>query len=68
MQDRLTQVEMLLMHLQKTLQDLDDVIRGQGSRLKDLERDMKRINQELGLLRERAFDERSAEEEKPPHY
>jgi len=68
MDDRTTNLEMLLMHLQKTLQDLDEVVRSQGSRLEGLEGDIKRFNQDLGLLRERAIEERSPEEEKPPHY
>lgn len=68
MEHRLTSLEELLMHVQKTVQDLDEVIRLQAARIDILERDLKRMNLELGLLREAAIDERSAEEERPPHY
>ena len=68
MDDRTTNLEMLVMHLQKTVQELDEVIQSQGTRISNLERDLKRLNLELGLLREAAIEERSPEEEKPPHY
>jgi uncharacterized coiled-coil protein SlyX len=68
MDERLTHLEMLLMHLQKTVQELDEVVRAQGTRIEGLERDLKRLNLELGLLRESAIDERSAQDERPPHY
>jgi uncharacterized coiled-coil protein SlyX len=68
MDDRTTNLEMLVMHLQKTVQELDEVIQSQGTRINNLERDLKRLNLELGLLREAAIEERSPEEEKPPHY
>ena len=68
MDERITNLEMLLMHLQKTVQELDDVVRSQGARIEELTRDLKRLNLELGVYRESAIDERSAEEERPPHY
>jgi|EndMetStandDraft_7_1072992.scaffolds.fasta_scaffold4616579_1 uncharacterized coiled-coil protein SlyX len=68
MDERTTNLEMLVMHLQKTVQELDEVIQSQGTRISNLERDLKRLNLELGLLREAAIEERSPEEEKPPHY
>jgi uncharacterized coiled-coil protein SlyX len=68
MDDRTTNLEILVMHLQKTVQELDEVIQSQGTRINNLERDLKRLNLELGLLREAAIEERSPEEEKPPHY
>lgn len=68
MEDRLTNLEMLVTHLQRTLQELDEVARLQGTRLDKLERDMQRLNLELGLLRERSVEVRSPEEERPPHY
>jgi SlyX protein len=68
MDERITNLEMLVMHLQKTVQELDEVIQSQGTRINNLERDLKRLNLELGLLREAAIEERSPEEEKPPHY
>lgn len=68
MESRLTDLEMLLMHAQKTLQDLDEVVRAQATRIDDLERDLKRLNLELGLLQESAIDERSPRDERPPHY
>ena len=68
MDERITNLEMLVMHLQKTVQELDEVIQSQGTRIVNFERDIKRLNLELGLLRESAIEERSPEEEKPPHY
>ena len=68
MEDRLTNLEMLLMHLQKTVQELDEVVRTQSVHIDALERDLRRLNVELGLLRESAVEERSIVEERPPHY
>ena len=51
MHERVTELEMQLMHLQKTVQDLDEVIRSHGARIDSLERDLKRLNLELGTLR-----------------
>ena len=68
MNDRLVEVEMSLMHLQKTMQELDEVIRSQTLRIDDLQRDLKRLNVELGLMREATIEQPPPAEERPPHY
>jgi uncharacterized coiled-coil protein SlyX len=68
MPDRTVELEMLLMHLQKTVQDLDEVIRAQSLRIDMLERDLKRLNVEFGLLREGAVEQLPPADERPPHY
>jgi SlyX protein len=68
MNERIIHLEMLLAHLEKTVQELDQVIQQQGSRIDFLERDLKKTSLELGILRESAYVARTPEEEKPPHY
>jgi uncharacterized coiled-coil protein SlyX len=68
MNERIINLEMLLAHLERTVQDLDQVIQSQGARIDFLERDLKKTSIELGFLRESTHVARSAEEEKPPHY
>lgn len=68
MPDRSIELEMQLMHLQKTMQELDEVIRTQSARIDSLERDLKRLNVEFGLLRESAVEQPAPADERPPHY
>jgi SlyX protein len=68
MPDRSIELEMHLMHLQKTLQELDEVIRAQSVRIDSLERDLKRLNVELGILRESSVEQPAPADERPPHY
>ena len=56
------------MHLQETVQALDGVVLAQQKQLETLEREIKRLNIELGVMREGAIEERSLVDEKPPHY
>lgn len=68
MSERIVELEMALMHLQKTLQDLDEVMRAQALRIDGLERDLKRLNVEFGLMREATAEQLSPADERPPHY
>ena len=66
--ERLIELETQLMHLQETVQALDGVVLAQQKQLETLEREIKRLNIELGMMREGAIEERSLVDEKPPHY
>jgi SlyX protein len=66
--ERLIELETQLMHLQETVQALDGVVLAQQKQLETLEREIKRLNIELGVMREGAIEERSLVDEKPPHY
>jgi uncharacterized coiled-coil protein SlyX len=68
MPDRTVEIEMLLTHLQKTVQELDEVIRAQSVRIDTLERESKRLSVEFGSLRESAIEPPLPVEERPPHY
>jgi len=66
--DRQTELEMLVTHLQRTVQDLDEVIRGQSDRLDVVQARLGRLEAELGQIRDATTVERKPEDEKPPHY
>jgi len=66
--NRQTELESLVTHLQRTVQDLDEVIRQQHGRLDGLQARLARLETELGQLRDTTTIERKPEDEKPPHY
>jgi len=68
MSDRLIELEILLTHLQQSVQELDEVARLQSARVDSLERDLKRVQLEIGMLRDSSAEIRTLAEEKPPHY
>ena len=66
--DRMTAIEMLLMHLQQTVQDLDQVIVDQHKQIETLERKLGRLQSDVTAVRNAAVEDRKPEDEKPPHY
>ncbi len=67
-EQRLVALESMLTHLQRTVQDLDQVIIDQGRRIDQLQREVKVVVQDLGTVRETNRETRRAEDEIPPHY
>jgi uncharacterized coiled-coil protein SlyX len=66
--ERQTELETLVTHLQRTVQDLDEVIRRQQGTLDGLQARLGRLDADLGQLRDATTIERRPEDEKPPHY
>jgi uncharacterized coiled-coil protein SlyX len=65
---RLTDVECLLMHLQKTIADLDQVVIEQGKSIAKLQREVRQLASDFKQVRESNSPVRSAQDEIPPHY
>ncbi len=66
--ERVTTLEMVVTHLERTIHDLDEALRAQGKQLDLVERTLTQLRSEVGVLREGPPEVRSPEEEKPPHY
>ncbi|MEI6527714.1 MAG: SlyX family protein [Planctomycetota bacterium] len=66
--ERLTDVECILMHLQQTLTDLNQVVIEQGKSITKLERELKQLASDFRQVRDTNRPTRSAEDEIPPHY
>ena len=57
------------MHLQRHIEQLDQVVLDQSKRMDGLERTVRRLTDKLESLQQRLPDsEGSIEDEKPPHY
>jgi SlyX protein len=67
-EERLTEVECLLMHLQKTLSDLNEVVIEQSKSIAKLQRECKQLASDFRQVRESSAPARRAEDEIPPHY
>ncbi|MBX7168248.1 MAG: SlyX family protein [Pirellulales bacterium] len=65
---RVTELELLFMHLQQTLADLDGVVRGQQQQLEHLRRQLAQQTQSLANLGDALYEPPSLEDERPPHY
>ena len=65
---RLTDLEMRYTHLQRTVEELNAVAVSQDQRLEALERKIVLLATQLGALAEREPEQRTLEDEKPPHY
>ena len=63
-----TELEELLMHLQRQLADLDSVILDQNRRIDGQQRQIERMTAELRTVEAAAEATRNLEDEKPPHY
>ena len=68
LESRLTELEALFTHLQRTVADLDEIILAQGKRLDETERRLQQLDQQVETLGETATEPRNPEDEKPPHY
>lgn len=68
MQERITEVECILMHLQKTVVDLNQVIIDQGKSIDKLQREIRQLAMDFRQVREASSPTRTAADEIPPHY
>ncbi|MFM8572909.1 MAG: SlyX family protein [Pirellula sp.] len=67
-EQRLMEVECLLMHMQKTLSDLNEVVIEQGKSISKLQREVKQLASDFKQVRDINSPVRRAEDEIPPHY
>ena len=66
---RVTELEVLLTHMQRTLHDLDAVALDQQRQLDKLAQQLARMTLDMNTLQTGSGGEvRSPEDEKPPHY
>jgi len=67
MQDRLTEIEIKIAHVEQSLQELNDVLLMQQTYIDKLEKGFVRLNERLRSDNEMHPDSDPAQE-KPPHY
>jgi uncharacterized coiled-coil protein SlyX len=67
MEERITDIEIQLMHQENTIQQLNEVIAGQQNAIEKLQADIKRIMEHLRSIAPSVVRDAS-EEEPPPHY
>jgi uncharacterized coiled-coil protein SlyX len=65
---RVTDLEMLFTHLQRTIQDLDGVVRQQHRRIDTLEQAITRLAAQVQGVVGVVDPDRAPEDERPPHY
>ena len=65
---RLTELESRYMHLQRTVDDLNEIVIGQSLRIESLERRLERMLGYVSALTARAAETGTPEDERPPHY
>lgn len=65
---RLSELETRYTHLQRTLEELDEVVVGQARQIELLERKIGLLTSQVGALAARETEERTLEDDKPPHY
>jgi SlyX protein len=61
--DRLTELEIRVSHQDKVIADLNDVITAQWKKIEMLERQLRRLDEEV-----QALDMTDTPNQKPPHY
>jgi uncharacterized coiled-coil protein SlyX len=66
--ERITELEGLFTHLQRTMKDLDQVVIEQARRIVQLERELNLLAGELRAVRDFSREPRRPEDEIPPHY
>ena len=66
--ERLTNLEELVTHLEHTLQELHTVILDQQQRIESFDQRMARLAAELDVAIDEAGHPRTLEDDKPPHY
>ena len=64
---RLSELEVLVTHMQQTIDDLNEVVIAQHRRIDGLELQLSRAMREMQSLGS-PTEQRTPEEEKPPHY
>ncbi len=66
--NRVTELETLFTHLQRTIHELNNVVVEQDRRLAAMDHMLKQLTEQLGTLEQRVIEPRAMDEEKPPHY
>ena len=67
-EERITQLEMMVAHLQQTISDLDQSILDQHRKIEKMQREMLRFSNDLRSSGELSIEIRRPEDEIPPHY
>ncbi|MDZ4852800.1 MAG: SlyX family protein [Pirellulaceae bacterium] len=67
-EERITQLEMTVMHLQETIEELDKSIIDQHRRIEQMQREMLRLVNDMRSTRDSGTEIRHPEDEIPPHY
>lgn len=67
-QDRISDLEFVVTHLQRTVSDLDEVVRRLSSELEISRRDSQRLQKHLQRLEASLESDTSPADERPPHY
>jgi SlyX protein len=66
---RITELEISLAHLQRLFDQLNDVVTEEASRSDRLQREVQGLKDQLRTIKEKpSSEQRSPEDEKPPHY
>lgn len=65
---RLVAMEELMTHLDRVLQELNEVVLNQQQRLERLETRWSRMANELEIVSQHVTEPRTLEDDKPPHY
>ncbi len=66
--DRLTRLEEMLMHMQRTLEDLDAAVLQFGNRLQAAEEEIALLRAVIDRTSRLAEEPRCLEDDRPPHY
>lgn len=65
---RLTSIEELLTHFERTLAELNSVVLEQAGRIAALEQRLARLTEEVDTVAAQSEPPRRLEDDKPPHY
>lgn len=68
LEQRVSELESLFLHLQRTVQDLNDVLLDQHRQLTAVQSQMDRVLRDVDSLVQVQERPRRPEDEKPPHY
>jgi len=65
---RVTALEEMLTHFERTQSELDEVLRHTQNRIDALEKRLDRLSHDVEKVAAQSAEERSLEDERPPHY
>ena len=65
---RIEKLEIIVAHLQQTVDALDEMVRRTSAQVDRLQRDLHRMSDESQTLRQQVDAWRPTPDEKPPHY
>jgi SlyX protein len=67
MSDQTTDLEIRFMHLERTIQELNDIVCRQELAIGQMERELRTLREQVKLILP-SFNRPTDEEEQPPHY